>query len=123
MISNRCMIALAACVELAERAAPTTIPEIAEGTGVSASYMEQIFSQLKDAGIVKGIRGPGGGYVLADKARRISVLNVVLAAARERKRPEGTNEHPAITLLMHKIASVMAEIGLSDLTVPAQVAA
>lgn len=115
MTSGRCMLALAACVELAERNAPISVHEISERLGASVSYLEQIFAQLKDRGIVTGIRGPGGGYILTDKPSRISALDVVFAATIERKQMELVRDHPAVNLLMNQVERVMAEIGLSDL--------
>lgn len=116
MTSNRCLLAIAACVELAERTAPTPISEISERLGASVSYLEQIFAQLKNSGIVMGIRGPGGGYALAEPPSRVSVLDVVFAATIERKQMELVRDHPAVNLLMNQVERVMAEIGLSDLT-------
>ena len=113
MISGRCMLALAACVELAERTAPTPISEISERLGASVSYLEQIFAQLKNSGIVMGIRGPGGGYALAEPPSRVSVLDVVFATPRKQQVGQ---EHPSIVLLLSQVESVMAEIRLSDLS-------
>lgn len=117
MISNRCMIALAACAELAASLHPTTVPEIAATLGVTDSYLEQIFAQLKSAGFIRGIRGPGGGYVLAESPDRISALDVMAASATDRKSPAGDPGHPALVLMMGQIESVLSEISLSDLTV------
>lgn len=117
MISNRCLIALAACSELAASRHPTTVPEIAATLGVTDSYLEQIFAQLKGAGVIRGIRGPGGGYVLTQSPERISALDVMAASATDRKNPAGDPGHPALVLMMGQIESVLSEISLSDLAV------
>jgi len=48
--------------------------------GVPQRYLEQVMQQLVRAGILKGVRGPRGGYRLARERRRISVGDVVRVA-------------------------------------------
>ncbi len=52
---------------------------IAERQGISGKYLEQIFSSLRKAGLVKSVKGAQGGYVLADKASNITVGAVLRA--------------------------------------------
>jgi Rrf2 family protein len=52
---------------------------IAENTGISDGYLEQLFIALRKAGIVQGIRGPQGGYVLGRDADRITVGDILRA--------------------------------------------
>jgi Rrf2 family protein len=59
--------------------APTTIKEISERQGVSVSYLEQILNTLRKAGLIKSVRGPGGGYLLTQSPAMISVGAVLLA--------------------------------------------
>ncbi|ENA9695603.1 Rrf2 family transcriptional regulator [Salmonella enterica subsp. enterica] len=47
------------------RGTPLTISALRDATGLSASYLEQMFSRFRTAGIVSSVRGPGGGYHLA----------------------------------------------------------
>ncbi|MGZ8187939.1 MAG: Rrf2 family transcriptional regulator, partial [Methylosarcina sp.] len=47
---------------------PITLTEVATRQTISLSYLEQLFARLRRAGMVKGVRGPGGGYKLAGKA-------------------------------------------------------
>ncbi len=58
---------------------PVTLAEISERQAVSLSYLEQLFSQLRRAGLVQGMRGPGGGYRLARPANAVSVAEVIVA--------------------------------------------
>jgi len=44
---------------------PITLADIARRQGISLSYLEQLFSRLRKKTLVKSVRGPGGGYVLA----------------------------------------------------------
>ena len=52
---------------------PITIKQISENQDVSVSYLEQILNQLRKAGIIKSVKGPGGGYVLAKSPDAISI--------------------------------------------------
>ena len=44
---------------------PTNLTEISLRQGISVSFLEQIFLQLKKNGLVKSARGPAGGYLLS----------------------------------------------------------
>jgi Rrf2 family iron-sulfur cluster assembly transcriptional regulator len=58
---------------------PMTLAEISENQGISLSYLEQLFASLRSKGLVKGIRGPGGGYYLAKSSGEISVAEIICA--------------------------------------------
>src|SRR5690349_18911363 len=58
---------------------PTQIREIAERALIPARFLEQIFQDLKKAGIIASKRGPRGGYHLARPAAEISVGDVLRA--------------------------------------------
>lgn len=51
--------------------------EIADKTGISEGYLEQLFIALRKAGIIQGVRGPQGGYHLNRKADTVSVGDVL----------------------------------------------
>lgn len=53
--------------------APTTIKEISGRQDVSSAYLEQILNTLRRSGLIKSIRGPGGGYVLKRRPSEISI--------------------------------------------------
>ncbi len=55
------------------------LSNLAKEQGISLSYMEQLFYSLRHAGLVEGIRGPGGGYRLGRPAGRISIADIVRA--------------------------------------------
>lgn len=59
--------------------APISLVDIAARQSISLSYLEQLFNQLKRAGLVTSIRGPGGGYQLNMTCEEISVSDVVIA--------------------------------------------
>ncbi len=56
-----------------------SLAEIAERQEISLAYLEQLFAALRRRGLVKSVRGPGGGYRLAGGADIISVAQVVQA--------------------------------------------
>jgi Rrf2 family iron-sulfur cluster assembly transcriptional regulator len=58
---------------------PVTLADISENQGISLSYLEQLFARLKKNDLVKGLRGPGGGYCLARGPDEISVADVITA--------------------------------------------
>lgn len=53
------------------------LSQIAERQGISMNYLEQLIAKLKKSGIVNGIRGAQGGYVLAMPADEISVGDIL----------------------------------------------
>ena len=59
------------------RAVP--LAEIAARQQISLSYLEQLFARLRRKGLVKSVRGPGGGYRLAVPASETNIADIVLA--------------------------------------------
>ena len=53
------------------------LSEVAARQGLSLSYLEQLFAQLRRRGLVSSTRGPGGGYALARMPHQISVAQVI----------------------------------------------
>ncbi len=58
---------------------PMTLAEIAERQDISLSYLEQLFAKLRRGGLVRSVRGPGGGYLLSRSAEAIRISDIVLA--------------------------------------------
>ncbi len=58
---------------------PVTLTEIATRQTISLSYLEQLFARLRKAGMVKGVRGPGGGYTLSRNAHEINIADIIEA--------------------------------------------
>ncbi len=58
---------------------PVTLTDIATRQTISLSYLEQLFARLRRANMVKGIRGPGGGYTLAGEAHNINIADIIAA--------------------------------------------
>lgn len=81
-LSRKTLLALEAVIDIAFNARPEPVQakEITARQGVPQRYLEQVMQQLVRAGILKGVRGPRGGYRLAKERRRISVGDVVRVA-------------------------------------------
>lgn len=58
---------------------PVTLADISTCQDISLSYLEQLFAKLRQANLVKGVRGPGGGYRLARPATEITVADIITA--------------------------------------------
>ncbi|MDI1282074.1 MAG: Rrf2 family iron-sulfur cluster assembly transcriptional regulator [Brevundimonas sp.] len=56
-----------------------SLAEIATRQEISLSYLEQLFARLRKSGLVKSVRGPGGGYRLAKGAHETVVAEIVFA--------------------------------------------
>jgi Rrf2 family protein len=80
-ISTRGRYALRAMVDLAQHGdkGPVSRQDISERQEISADYLAQLFVHLQAAGLVEGVKGPGGGYRLARDARLIRAGDVVQA--------------------------------------------
>ncbi|NQT32552.1 MAG: Rrf2 family transcriptional regulator [Candidatus Omnitrophica bacterium] len=61
-----------------DKKSPVSINRIAAEEGISKVYLEQILNRLKNAGIVKSIRGPKGGYIFSKDPAGISVYDAVM---------------------------------------------
>ena len=66
-------------VALHAQEGPVPLADISERQGISLSYLEQLFSRLRKAGLVASVRGPGGGYRLGLKPDEIAVGMVISA--------------------------------------------
>lgn len=80
-LSTKGRYAVMAMVDLAQHSggAPVSLAEIAERQEISLSYLEQLFAMLRKSGMVKSVRGPGGGYLLANNRSETRVADIILA--------------------------------------------
>ena len=80
-LSTKGRYAVTAMMDLAihENGEPVTLSEISVCQGISLSYLEQLFAKLRRAGLVEGVRGPGGGYRLARTSDQITIAQVISA--------------------------------------------
>ena len=80
-LSTKGRYAVMAMADLASNSQgnPVALADIAERQEISLSYLEQLFAKLRKGGLVKSVRGPGGGYLLAFPAEATRVSDVILA--------------------------------------------
>jgi len=80
-LSTKGRYAVMAMVDLATKGQghPVALADIADRQEISLSYLEQLFGRLRKGGIVKSVRGPGGGYLLARAANQTRISDIVLA--------------------------------------------
>jgi len=80
-LSTKGRYAVMAMVDLAQHGAgePISLAEIAERQEISLSYLEQLFAMLRKGGLVKSVRGPGGGYLLAHDRNETRIADIILA--------------------------------------------
>ncbi|HEX9182532.1 MAG TPA: Fe-S cluster assembly transcriptional regulator IscR [Burkholderiales bacterium] len=80
-LTTKGRFAVTAMVDLAMRQTrgPVTLAAISERQHISLSYLEQLFGKLRRRKLVSSVRGPGGGYRLAQPMQGISVADIVIA--------------------------------------------
>lgn len=73
--------AVRAVVELAagSQDSPRKVDEVAQAQSIPVSFLENILTQLRSAGIVRSQRGPEGGYWLAQPAAQLNLAHVIRA--------------------------------------------
>jgi len=80
-LSTKGRYAVTAMLDLALHSGkgPVTLAEISAAQGISLSYLEQLFAALRAKQLVRGVRGPGGGYYLGKAPEDISIANIICA--------------------------------------------
>lgn len=80
-LTTKGRFAVTAMIDLAlnQDQGPVSLSAISERQEISLSYLEQLFGKLRRREIVESVRGPGGGYHLADALDQITVADIVKA--------------------------------------------
>jgi Rrf2 family protein len=105
--SRRARLSLEAVLDIAwtGRAEPVQARDITRRLGMPSRHLEQLLQELVRAGVLRGVRGPRGGYALARERRRITVGQVVRAVAG----PDPDEAAPVSELARHVAAPFWAE--------------
>ncbi len=126
--NSKLRYALCAAIDLALQS--TTLAcqsrEIAARQDIPGPYLDQILASLKSSGIVKSVRGAGGGYSLARPAEKIRAGDVVRAILREDKlfaSSEETDPTHGVSWVVHDmeeqvesaVTSILDSLTLADL--------
>ncbi|MBU6444082.1 MAG: Rrf2 family transcriptional regulator [Alphaproteobacteria bacterium] len=126
-LSRKTLLALEAVIDIAFNARPEPVQakEITSRQGVPQRYLEQVMQQLVRAGVLKGVRGPRGGYRLAKERRRISVGDIVrVAESIEDQENEGVHPRsdlgarivaPLIQSLQEELMARLDDVSIEDL--------
>ncbi len=129
-LSTKGRYAVMAMVDLACRSdgKPVALADIAERQEISLSYLEQLFAKLRKGGLVRSVRGPGGGYMLAHDPEATRISDIILAVdepIRATRCPTGSPEgcrsnksrcltHDLWEELGHQIHLYLSAVSLAD---------
>ncbi len=96
-LSTKGRYAVMAMVDIAAHfdGKPIALADVAERQEISLSYLEQLFSKLRHGSLVKSVRGPGGGYLLAHAAKDTRIADIILAVDETIKATRCTPGSPA----------------------------
>ena len=108
-LSTKDRFALTAMIDVAlrENLGPVPLSDIALRHQISMSYLEQIFSKLRQHGLVQSTRGPGGGYALGRRADDTTVADIIRAV-------EDSTDHSALSA--HQQSDPLPQDKTSDMT-------
>ena len=90
---GRYAVTALADIALQGEGALVSLADIAERQDISLAYLEQLFVKLRKAGVVESVRGPGGGYRLAEGAAGTRISDV-MSAVDERLNALGCEGEP-----------------------------
>ena len=94
-LSKKSSLALEAVLDVAYNSRPHPVQsrDITKRQGIPQRYLEQILQRLVKAGVLKGVRGPRGGYTLAKERRRITLGEVLRVIDQMRDEDEEPPTH------------------------------
>jgi Rrf2 family protein len=108
LVSRKGILAIAAVIDVAlnARERPVSAKALAARHRLPPRHLEPVLQALVRDGILKGTRGPHGGYVLARERKRISAEDIVRAASHADE--EGDPPLPASALLTEVVRPALA---------------
>lgn len=100
LISTKGVYGLTAMYELSkhEDDTPLQIKEISASADIPQNYLEQLLSKLRRAGLVKSIRGARGGYILANPASEIKVVDILTVLEDDIKVIDSKAKNPVLNI-------------------------
>jgi Rrf2 family iron-sulfur cluster assembly transcriptional regulator len=117
LLSRRSLLAIAAVVDVAHHARPTPVAAkaLAARHNLPPRHLETLLQTLVRTNILKGVRGPRGGYELARERRRITAGDIVRAAMQESEE-ETPAPAPRSRLVEGIVGPLVEEAGTGFLT-------
>ncbi|MBS4209001.1 Rrf2 family transcriptional regulator [Bacillus sp. FJAT-50079] len=112
-ISTKGRYGLTIMIELGKRhgEGPTSLKAIAKAHNLSEHYLEQLAGPLRNAGLVRSIRGAYGGYVLADEPSKITAGDIIRVLEGPISPVEGIeDEEPAKRELWMRIRDAVKDV-------------
>src|SRR6516165_4214921 len=109
ILPRKSILAIAAVTDIAlnSRSRPVAAKDLASRHRLPPRHLEPVLQALVREGILKGVRGPHGGYKLAREARRITAADILRAA---RTMDDGTETPiPGSSLVSQVVAPALAE--------------
>ena len=108
-LSKKSRYGITALIDLAVYAKDQCVQlsSIAERNNISVKYLEQIFSSLRKAGLVRSVKGPQGGYLLAKRPEVIHALDGSYLLEDERSVVSGTDEKGISTAIQKLLIDQM----------------
>jgi Rrf2 family protein len=130
LLPRKAVLAVAAVIEVAlqEHGQPISAKTLAARHGLPPRHLEPILQALVRCGILKGIRGPRGGYELARERRRVTANDILRAAGsvEENYDPQASSELlqrivlPALAAAEHEFGTALSRINVEDMAHDAQ---
>lgn len=134
--SKKLLYAIEAVADIAYNSGgdPVQIREVTQRQGVPQRYLEQVMQRLVKANILRGIRGPKGGYLLARERSKISVGDIARVVMEMADEEDVRNGLPADVAtgpigqavirplwmeFQHQILAMMDRVTVEDLIVRA----
>jgi len=125
LLSRKGLLAIAAVVDIAlhSRSRPVSAKALAVRHGLPPRHLEPVLQALVRDGILKGIRGPRGGYELARDRKRITADDILRAAGTIDEHAESVSSSalldeivlPAVAQAERTFAAALGRISIEDL--------
>jgi Rrf2 family protein len=126
LLPRKGILAIAAVIDIAlhARGRPVAAKALAARHRLPPRHLEPVLQALVREGILKGVRGPRGGYELAREQRRISADDILRAAGTVDEEEESFAGSallsdvvgPALAQAEHAFSAALARISVEDLT-------
>jgi Rrf2 family transcriptional regulator, iron-sulfur cluster assembly transcription factor len=130
LLPRKAVLAIAAVIDVAlqEHGQPISAKTLAERHGLPPRHLEPVLQALVRCGILKGIRGPHGGYELARERRRVTADEILRAAGtvEDDLEPHAGSELlqrvvlPALAAAEHEFGNALSRISVEDMARDAQ---
>ena len=115
LLPHKGLLAIAAVIDVAlnARSQPVAAKALAHRHRLPPRHLEPVLQALVRQGVLKGIRGPRGGYQLAREARRITADEILRAISTAEEEEEGAAAKTGVLAQVVIPALAQAEVAFS----------